>query len=78
MINQEANVEQVQWPNSGWIPTNGAWKSAIAGFRSMPATVPVALSAPSEASGSLRLAVPLSVAVMEAAAPWPWQLVPDC
>lgn len=39
MINQKANVEQVQWPNSGCLHTNGAWKLAITGFRSTPATV---------------------------------------
>lgn len=75
----ETNVEQVQWPNSGCFPTNGAWKPAIAGFRSVPAPIPVALSAPTEASLSLRRAVPLSVAVMEAAAPGPgsWSQTAD-
>ena len=37
-----------------------------------------ALSAPPGASDSNRLTVPLSAAVMEAAAPWPWQLAPNC
>lgn len=37
-----------------------------------------AVSTPLGASSSHRLAVPLSVALMEAAAPWPWQLAPNC
>lgn len=47
MINQEANVKQAQWPKSGCFTRNGAWKPAMAGIRSLPATISVGAVSPS-------------------------------
>ena len=36
---QEANVKQRQWPKIGCFRMNRAWKPAMVGFKSMPATI---------------------------------------
>lgn len=39
MLIQEANVKQRQWPKIGCFQMSRAWKPAMVGFKSMPATI---------------------------------------